>query len=28
VLAVIFGLLLKMEDKKMGYGLELPCQKE
>lgn len=28
VLAVVFGVLLKMEDKKMGYGLELPCQKE
>ena len=28
VLAVIFGILLKMEDKKMGYGLELPCQKD
>lgn len=28
VLAVIFGVLLKMEDKKMGYGLELPCQKQ
>jgi predicted MFS family arabinose efflux permease len=27
VLAVVFGFLLKMEDKKMGYGLELPCQK-
>lgn len=26
-LAVIFGLLLKAEDKKMNYGLELPCQK-
>lgn len=25
VLAVLFGLLLKAEDKKMGYGLELPC---
>ncbi len=28
VLAVVFGLLLKMENKKMGYGLELPCQKQ
>lgn len=28
VLAVVFGVLLKMEDKKMGYGLELPCQKQ
>jgi len=28
VLAVIFGVLLKMEDKKMGYGLELPCQRQ
>lgn len=28
VLAVVFGLLLKMEDKKMGYGLQLPCQKQ
>ncbi|HKN24906.1 MAG TPA: MFS transporter [Candidatus Acidoferrum sp.] len=27
VLAVIFGFLLKMENKKMNYGLELPCQK-
>jgi predicted MFS family arabinose efflux permease len=27
VLAVVFGFLMKMEDKKMGYGLELPCQK-
>jgi MFS family permease len=27
VLAVIFGFLLKREDKRMGYGLELPCQK-
>ncbi len=26
VLAVVFGLLLKAEDKKMGYGLEMPCQ--
>ncbi len=26
-LAVVFGFLLKMEDKKKGYGLELPCQK-
>jgi len=26
VLAVILGLLLKAEDKKKGYGLELPCQ--
>lgn len=25
VLAVVFALLLKAEDKKMGYGLELPC---
>ena len=28
VLSVVFGVLLKMEDKKMGYGLELPCQKD
>jgi len=28
VLAVVFGLLLKMEDRKMGYGLQLPCQKQ
>jgi predicted MFS family arabinose efflux permease len=28
LLAVILGVLLKMEDKKMGYGLELPCQKQ
>jgi len=27
VLAVLFGILLKSEDKKMHYGLELPCQK-
>jgi predicted MFS family arabinose efflux permease len=27
VLSVIFGILLKSEDKKMHYGLELPCQK-
>jgi MFS family permease len=27
VLAVVFGFLLKMENKKMNYGLELPCQK-
>lgn len=27
VLAVVFGILLKTEDKKMNYGLELPCQK-
>src|SRR5215470_2176982 len=27
VLAVVFGVLLKSEDKKMNYGLELPCQK-
>lgn len=27
VLAVIFGILLKTEDRRMGYGLELPCQK-
>jgi len=27
VLSVVFGLLLKREDKKMKYGLELPCQK-
>jgi MFS family permease len=26
VLAVVFGLLLKMEDKAKGFGLELPCQ--
>ncbi len=25
LLAVLFGLLLKAEDRKMGYGLELPC---
>jgi predicted MFS family arabinose efflux permease len=25
VLAVVLALLLKAEDKKMGYGLELPC---
>lgn len=25
-LAVILGLMLKAEDKKKGYGLELPCQ--
>jgi len=25
LLAVVFALLLKAEDKKMGYGLELPC---
>jgi phosphotransferase system glucose/maltose/N-acetylglucosamine-specific IIC component len=28
VAATIFALLLKAEDKKMGYGLELPCQKQ
>jgi predicted MFS family arabinose efflux permease len=27
VLSVVFGLLLKSEDQKMHYGLELPCQK-
>jgi predicted MFS family arabinose efflux permease len=27
VLSVVFGLLLKSEDRKMQYGLELPCQK-
>ena len=27
VLAVVFGILLKSEDKRMRYGLELPCQK-
>ena len=27
VLAVVFGILLKREDKRMHYGLELPCQK-
>ena len=27
VLSVVFGLLLKSEDKKMNYGLERPCQK-
>lgn len=27
VLSIVFAVLLKMEDKKMGYGLELPCQK-
>lgn len=26
VLAVVFALLLKMEDKAKGFGLELPCQ--
>lgn len=26
VLAVVFALLLKMEDKRKGYGLELPCR--
>lgn len=25
LLAVVFAMLLKAEDKKMGYGLELPC---
>jgi MFS family permease len=25
LLSVVFALLLKAEDKKMGYGLELPC---
>jgi MFS family permease len=25
LLAVVFGLLLKAEDRKMGYGLERPC---
>lgn len=28
VLAVVFALLLKAEDKKKGYGLELPCHKK
>jgi MFS family permease len=28
VLAVVFALLLKAEDKKMGYGLELPCREK
>lgn len=28
VLAVVFALLLKMEDRKKGYGLELPCRKD
>jgi MFS family permease len=28
LLAVVFALLLKAEDKKMGYGLELPCHKK
>ncbi|HTZ34178.1 MAG TPA: MFS transporter [Methylomirabilota bacterium] len=27
VLSVVFAMLLKSEDKKMNYGLELPCQK-
>ncbi|HVM75637.1 MAG TPA: MFS transporter [Candidatus Saccharimonadales bacterium] len=27
VLSVVFAVLLKREDKKMNYGLELPCQK-
>lgn len=27
VLAVLFALLLKAEDKRKGYGLELPCKK-
>jgi MFS family permease len=26
LLAVVLGLMLKAEDKKKGYGLELPCQ--
>jgi hypothetical protein len=26
-LAVVFALLLKAEDKKKGYGLELPSRK-
>ena len=26
LLATVFAMLLKAEDKKMGYGLELPCQ--
>ena len=26
LLAVVFALLLKREDKRMGYGLEKPCQ--
>jgi len=28
VLAVVFGFLLKMEDKAKGFGLELPCQEQ
>lgn len=28
VSAVVLGLLLKAEDKKKGYGLELPCNKQ
>lgn len=28
VLAVVFALLLKAEDKKKGYGLELPCHQK
>jgi len=28
VLAVTFAVMLKAEDKRMGYGLELPCQKD
>lgn len=28
VLAVVFGLLLKLEDKAKGFGLELPCREQ
>jgi len=28
VLAVVFGFLLKMEDKARGFGLELPCKEQ
>lgn len=28
VFAVVFAMLLKAEDKKMGYGLQLPCHKK
>jgi hypothetical protein len=28
VLALIFGIMLKAEDKKKGYGLELPNIKQ
>jgi hypothetical protein len=27
-LAVVFGFLLKMEDKARGFGLELPCKEQ